>query len=143
MRKLSCVAIGGALLLSLNVKAAEVVKTDRYTLVELSANDYQKDPLAVPVQITFPPTVNTVKEAVHYSLRDSGWEFVTFPEDKALNLTLSRPLPRIHRALGLMSIRDLLQVLVGQTYKPVEDPIRRLYSFDLKESYQGIVKYER
>lgn len=135
-------AVGLGLVVPSFAHAEDVVKTDRYTLVALSANDYEKDPLSVPVSMVFPPTVATVGEAVNYALRDSGWEFVSFPEDKALNLTLSRPLPKIHRGVGLMSIRDLLQVLVGHTYEPVEDPVRRLYSFDLKTSYQGIVSNE-
>ncbi|WP_286984131.1 PFGI-1 class ICE element type IV pilus protein PilL2 [Haliea sp.] len=142
MLKLSASICAGVMLFSGVATAQNVVSTDRYTLLELKANDYERDPLSVPVQMSFPPTVGTVGEAIQYALKHSGWKFVAFPENKALNITLSRPLPKIHRKLGMMPLRDLLQVLVGDTYTPVEDPIRRLYSFDLKDGYRGIVRHE-
>lgn len=137
------VSIGaGVLLVSSGAIAQNVISTDRYTMLELKASDYERDPLSVPVQLSFPPTVRTVGDAIRYALKNSGWELVSFPEDKALNITLSRPLPKIHRKIGIMPLRDLLQVLVGKTYTPVEDPVRRLYSFDLKDTYKGIVQHE-
>lgn len=142
MLKLSVSIGAGLLLVSSGAIAQNVISTDRYTMLELKASDYETDPLSVPVQLSFPPTVRTVGDAIRYTLKNSGWEFVSFPEDKALNITLSRPLPKIHRKIGMMSLRELLQVLVGQTYTPVEDPVRRLYSFDLKDTYKGLVEHE-
>lgn len=142
MHKIGVAICAVVLFFSSGAAAQEVVSTDRYTMLELKASEYEKDPLSVPVQMSFPPTVATVGEAIEYALQHSGWTFVTFPEDRALNITLSRPLPRIHRQLGMMSLRDLLQVLVGYTYTPIEDPVRRLYSFDLKDTYRGIVQHE-
>lgn len=142
MNRLSVSVCVSMMLFSGFASAQNVVNTDRYTMLELKASEYEKDPLSVPVQISFPPTISTVGEAIDFALKNSGWQFVAFPEDKALNITVSRPLPKIHRQLGMMPLRELLQVLVGSTYTPVEDPVRRLYSFDLKDSYKGLVQHE-
>jgi len=120
----------------------ELIQVDRYTSVQLGPTMNESDPLSVAVSIDFPPNVLTVNDAIRYTLRNSGWSFVSFPEDEALNLTIKSRLPKIHRNMGLMSIRDVLNVLVGPAYTSVEDPIRRLVSFDLKKEYEGLVAHD-
>lgn len=127
-------------LLALPAQAAHYVHVDRYTKVLPQPTSFEVDPLSINVQLTFPPTVQTVGEAVNFVLFNSGWMLTDGrATDTALNIMLERPLPLVHRTLSLMSVRDVLQVLVGQHFTPVEDPIRRIYSFDLKQEYRGLV----
>ncbi len=120
---------------------AEMVNTDRYTKVKPQPTAAEADPLDINVQVAFPPHVKTVRDAVQFVLFNSGW-VLAFDEaaDKALVITLERPLPQVHRKMSLMPLRTVLQVLVGEHYTPVEDPIRRIYSFDLKKEFKGLVK---
>ncbi|HDS1208470.1 TPA: hypothetical protein QDZ84_003509 [Shewanella algae] len=130
--------IGIVFTMSFSTEAA-YVKTDRYTYIKPGADSVELDPLSVNVQITFPPNVKTVGDAVRFVLLNSGWVLALDEStDSALQLTMGRPLPQVHRKLSLMPLRTALQVLVGNYYSPVEDPIRRIYSFDIKEEFKGL-----
>lgn len=130
-------------LTSMAAPCSEYIATDRFTLIKPGPSNQEMDPLSVMVQLNFPPSVVTVEDAIVFSLKRSGWEFVTYGEgSNGLSHTLGRPLPRIHRSLSSMSLREALQVLIGQSYLPVEDPVRRLYSFDLKPQFRGLVNDE-
>lgn len=129
-----------SLLLSSVCSANEYVETGRYELTKVAPTSDELDPLSVKIQMSFPPHVVTVREAIEEILKPSGW---ILAEDKsndaALTITLDRPLPEVHRSLSLMPLRTALQVLVGRYFEPVEDPIRRIYTFDLNEDFRGLV----
>ncbi|MCQ8822272.1 hypothetical protein NQT65_18950 [Pseudoalteromonas agarivorans] len=132
----------GIAILSASVHA-EQVATDRYTLITPTPETKEIDPLSVNIQLSFPPSVKTVRDAVNFVLMNSGWVLaLDKSNDEALGITLERPLPQVHRKLSLMPLRTVLQVLVGQYYVPVEDPLRRIYTFDLKDEYKGLVNHD-
>jgi type IV pili sensor histidine kinase/response regulator len=132
----------GIVIISASVHA-EQVATDRYTLVTPTPEAKEIDPLSVNIQLSFPPSVKTVRDAVNFVLMNSGWVLaLDKSNDEALGITLERPLPQVHRKLSLMPLRTVLQVLVGQYYVPVEDPLRRIYTFDLKDEYKGLVNHD-
>jgi type IV pili sensor histidine kinase/response regulator len=138
---LTSIAFGIAIL-SASVYA-EQVATDRYTLITPTPETKEIDPLSVNIQLSFPPSVKTVRDAVNFVLMNSGWVLaLDKSNDEALGITLERPLPQVHRKLSLMPLRTVLQVLVGQYYVPVEDPLRRIYTFDLKDEYKGLVNHD-
>jgi len=138
---LTSIAFGIAIL-SASVHA-EQVATDRYTLITPTPETKEIDPLSVNIQLSFPPSVKTVRDAVNFVLMNSGWVLaLDKSNDEALGITLDRPLPQVHRKLSLMPLRTVLQVLVGQYYVPVEDPLRRIYTFDLKDEYKGLVNHD-
>lgn len=138
---LTSIAFGVAIL-SASVYA-EQVATDRYTLITPTPETKEIDPLSVNIQLSFPPSVKTVRDAVNFVLMNSGWVLaLDKSNDEALGITLERPLPQVHRKLSLMPLRTVLQVLVGQYYVPVEDPLRRIYTFDLKDEYKGLVSHD-
>lgn len=122
---------------------AEQVATDRYTLITPKPDAKEIDPLSVNIQLSFPPSVKTVRDAVSFVLANSGWVLaLDKSNDEALGITLERPLPQVHRKLSLMPLRTVLQVLVGEYFVPVEDPLRRIYTFDLKDEYKGLVNHD-
>jgi len=130
------------LLLTFSV-SAELVQTDRYTLIKPSPTQKELDPLSVNIQVAFPPNIKTVRDALNFVLMQSGWVLaLDKSNDEALSITLDRPLPQVHRKLSLMPLRTVLQVLVGEYFIPVEDPIRRIYTFDLKEDFKRLVKHD-
>ena len=120
--------------------ANEYAEIGRYGLVKLAPSSDELDPLSVNIQMNFAPHIVTVRDAVEEVLKPSGWILAEEnSNDSALTITLDRPLPQVHRSLSLMSLRTVLQVLVGKYYQPVEDPIRRIYTFDLNEEFRGLV----
>lgn len=122
---------------------AEYVQTDRYTLIVPEPDAEEWDPLSVNIQMQFPPAVITVKDAISFVLAPSGYVLADHSEsDSVLSMVLTRPLPQVHRELSLMPVRSALQVLMGRYFVPVEDPIRRLYSFDLHQDYRGLVDHD-
>ena len=123
--------------------SAQMIEIDRYTLMSPEPQAEELDPLSVNVELAFPPNIITVEDAVVFVLENSGWVLaVNESSDNSLSLTLDRPLPKVHRRLSFMPLRSVLQVLVGQYYVPVEDPLRRIYTFDLKDEYMGLVKHD-
>ncbi|MDC5870294.1 hypothetical protein OPW39_15910 [Vibrio europaeus] len=119
---------------------AEYIQTDRYGLELAEPTKEELDPLSITVKINFPPNVVTVRDAIKYVMEPSGWVLADeMANDSALAITLDRPIPQVHRNLSLMPLRTVLQVLVGGYFEPVEDPIRRIYTFDLKEEFRGLI----
>jgi len=130
------------LIFSISAKA-EMVAVDRYTLVSPEPTTKELDPLSVNVELAFPPNIKTVRDALYFVLMNSGWVLaLDKSNDDALAITLERPLPQVHRKLSLMPLRTALQILVGSYFVPVEDPLRRIYTFDLKSEYKGLVDHE-
>lgn len=129
------------LILSTFPAFATQIQTDRYTLITPTPTQHEVDPLSVNIQLAFPPSIKTVRDAVNYVLMNSGWVLALDKStDDALAITLDRPLPQVHRNLSLMPLRSVLQVLVGPHFIPVEDPLRRIYTFDLDDELKGLVQ---
>lgn len=119
------------------------VQTDRYTIITPKPTADELDPLSVNVELTFPPGVITVGDALKHVLDKSGWVLaLAQSNDAALQITMDRPLPQVHRKMSLMPLRTVLQVLVGKHYVPVEDPLRRIYTFDLEYNMRGLVNHD-
>ncbi|MBL4262832.1 hypothetical protein [Vibrio fluvialis] len=141
-----CLFILMLALFSTFVQATEntsLVRTDRYSLETLTPSQAELDPLSVTVQMNFPPHVYTVRDAVQMVMEPSGWVLAEDKaNDSALTIVLDRPLPEVHRRLSKMPLRTVLQVLVGQYFEPVEDPIRRIYTFDLNSQFRGLLDVE-
>ena len=142
MLKTKSLLVLGVVSMALNATAGQI-QTDRYTLVTPKPAQDELDPLSVNIELTFPPGVSTVGDALEHVLSKSGWVLaLDKSNDEALKITMGRPLPQVHRKMSLMPLRTVLQVLVGQHYVPVEDPLRRIYTFDLKDNMKGLVNHD-
>ncbi len=123
-------AVYGMLLLALGAQSGEVA-VSRYTAVSSAPSALQRDPLAAPVVSMLPASVRTVGAAIEQLLAPSGYRLsmplAVDPERSAL---FALPLPEVHRALGALPLRTALQVLAGPAFILVEDPVRRLVSFE-------------
>lgn len=118
------------------------IKTDRYTLVKLAPSVSLVEPLKTVVQIKFPGAVVTVGDAINYMLDESGYRVV----DKGartveMEIMLSNALPAVQRDLtkSPMTIKSVLEVLAGPAFRVVQDPLRRLVTFELKNEYRGLI----
>jgi len=93
-----------------------VVRSGRYTLVELEPTAAQRDLLLQVVEVALPQGVQaTVGDGLRHVLKRSGWRLC---EETAVVKELGAlPLPAAHRYLGPMTVRDVLLTLAGSAWE--------------------------
>lgn len=106
------------------------MQVGRYSLWQVAPTEGQAEPLAVMVAVRFPKPVQTVGDAVHHLLDDSGYRLAGTP-GSASHLLLAQPLPGVHRALGPLRLDQALQTLAGPVFRLVQDPLHRRIAFEL------------
>ena len=121
-------------LTALASQSASVTQINRYATVDNKPLAAQINPLLAVQQMHFPLQVHTIGEAVEWWLQYSGFKLVSKDkQSKNLQEIFSQPLPQIDRNLGPLSVKDGLEVLVGQQFfKLVADPLKRQVNFQLK-----------
>jgi len=93
-----------------------VVRSGRYTLVELEPTVVQRDLLLQVVEVALPQGVQaTVGDGLRHVLKRSGWRLC---EETAAVMALDAlPLPAAHRYLGPMTVRDAVLTLAGSAWE--------------------------
>lgn len=129
-------AIAMGCVLAISVRAEESI-VHGYALITPEATEVQKDVLSVVITLKFPDTVQTVGEAIQFLLERSGYRLASGVfADPWMPTLMHLPLPQAHRALGPIHLRNALQILAGDTWYLVEDPVNRLVSFDLNPRFR-------
>ena len=140
-RRLTMLILLGFFLSKLSLANESITQTGRYLTVSNHPKISQIDLLSQSIQIRFPEKVQTVGDAVNYILRFSGYGLIAENKmDKALEVTLAKPLPIIDRELGPMPLKEGLAILVGSAFYLYQDPVNRVVDFKLKPAYQKFVK---
>ncbi|ASQ47015.1 PFGI-1 class ICE element type IV pilus protein PilL2 [Legionella clemsonensis] len=114
--------------------AANVTQVNRYATVANKPLAAQIDPLLAIQQVHFPQEVQTIGQAVEWWLRFSGFSLVSKEKQpESLQTVMHQALPQIDRNLGPLTVKDGLEVLVGQqSFTLIEDPLLRQVNFKLK-----------
>lgn len=112
------------------------IQTGRYTVIAPVPLPEQSQLLDVVISVTLPEEeVYTVGQGIRYLLKRSGYQLVNANQLSAdVLLLFSRPIPRVHRHLGPMTLRQALNTLATPAFRLVEDPVHRFISFTLKET---------
>jgi len=109
----------------------------RYSFANTEPTRAQRDLLAVIIELRFPTSLRTVGDALNTLLLNSGYRLADLDSsDPLLPVLLNSTLPAVQRKLGPISLRSALTVLAGPTWRLVVDPVHRLVSFDLKDTYK-------
>tara|TARA_R110002124_G_scaffold5786_5_gene36308 strand:- start:932 stop:1276 length:345 start_codon:yes stop_codon:yes gene_type:complete len=91
----------------------------------------QRDLLSVTRAITIPGDIESVGEAFHWMLRDSGYrlaaDVVLSEEAKAM---LELPLPAVHRRFEPMPLQTVMGLMIGPAFHLIQDPVHRLIAFE-------------
>ncbi|WP_084585273.1 PFGI-1 class ICE element type IV pilus protein PilL2 [Paraburkholderia ginsengisoli] len=104
-----------------------VIRSGRYTLVELGADAGQHDLLQQVVDITMPGAVSaTIGDALRYLLLRSGYRLC---EDASAGPPYALPLPAVDLRLGPMTLREALQTLAGPAWQLQSDDSTRTICF--------------
>ncbi|CAJ9219502.1 putative pilL protein [Burkholderia pseudomallei] len=104
-----------------------VVRYGRYTLIELTPDDDQRDLMRQIIDLAIPFSANaTVGDALHYVLRRSGYRLCDARADTTAVL-YALPLPAAHEHLGPIMLHDALQLLAGPRWTlHVDDATREV-----------------
>lgn len=109
-------------------KPHPVVRSGRYTLVELMPGAAQQDLLLQVIDISIPGTMSaTVGDALRYLLLRSGYQLCDAQGDASTLYAL--PLPAAHFHLGPVFVRDALQTLAGSAWHLQVDEVVRQVCF--------------
>ena len=114
--------------------APEVVRYDRYRLVDISPSQAQRYPLEQIVHLRIPASVSpTVGDALHYALRDSGYRLCT--SDGQANRLYRLPLPAVQYQMGPVRLNVALQILAGPAWQLLVDDVQREVCYRLRPEY--------
>ena len=114
--------------------AANVTQINRYATVANKPLAAQINPLLAVQQVHFPQEVKTIGQAIEWWLRLSGFSLISKEKQpESLHAVMRQALPQIDRTLGPLTVKDGLEVLVGQqSFALIEDLLLRQVNFKLK-----------
>ena len=136
---LALVLLGSLISRTVSGGDLEPVRVGRYSAIVPGPSPEQADPLAVPVHVAFPHSVQTVGRAVERVLPPSGFRLASLSAScPSLSALLDLPLPAVHRTLGPMRLDEALKTLAGPAHTLVIDPVHRLVSFELRQRYASL-----
>ncbi|MCU7799693.1 MAG: pili assembly chaperone [gamma proteobacterium symbiont of Lucinoma myriamae] len=117
-----------------------VVQTDRYSAIEPEPTIGQESPLQTMITINYPGQLSTVGQAISYTLKRSGYRLAQqHAHDPNMTVLMSLPLPEVHRQLGPMTVKQVLNILSGAVFMLVLDPVHRYVSFEVVPEYRSLV----
>ncbi len=129
----------GVTVISEPVSAAELSVTalntqtqiSRYSTMAAQPSVGQRDLLSVTRSITIPNDTESVGDALHWLLRDTGYrvaaDAVLSEEAKTM---LELPLPAVHRRFEPMPLQTVIGLMIGPAFHLIQDPVHRLIAFE-------------
>lgn len=119
------------------------VQTNRYTYIHTAPTALQKDLLSVVIDIQFPQSIKNVGQAISLLLKSSGYRLGDKDNDNISQYYLyTLPLPEVQRILGPIELRDALYLLGGNGFEANIDPIKRVVSYRLIDTYASTITNE-
>lgn len=91
----------------------------------------QRDVFMQTLHLHFDANVKTVGDAVEVLLKLAGYTLAP-AKNSALTMTLSKPLPLIQRELHDMTLKEGLQILVGDAFHFQQNPMNRTVDFKIR-----------
>lgn len=142
-KKLKIFTLGGLLCLSnlcfSDMKFSNTESVGRYLSVIVGPRNDQKNLLEQQNKIKFPEDVLTIKEAVQFTLKFSGYNLA---RNRAMNwpaqVMLNQALPEIDRIFGPMTLLQMLITLSGRGFYLLVDPVHRLIAYKIKPNYSQL-----
>jgi len=125
-------SIGPAAIASPGVATSQDVQVGRYRSMVAGPEAAQVDLLSAVITHQFDEDIRTVGEAVEDLLEGSGYRLPRAKLAETYRVHLfALPLPDVQRQLGPITRRNALELLSGDAFRLVVDPVYRLVSFEL------------
>ncbi|AEF05683.1 PilL protein [Alteromonas naphthalenivorans] len=121
------------------------VKESRYVAQWIGPTESQLDVMESVLRLIVPEQVTTVGSAIQYLLKPYGYQLDDKTDDEEsldFYVLLTRPLPEPHRTFDPISLYDALEVLGGDSYEVVINPVLRTVRYRLKPGLQDYVSEE-
>ena len=118
---------------SIAVGTSDESRLARYTTTVAEPTTEQLHVLDTTVSVAFSEKHKTVGDAVRYVLKPNGYRLAAIESIPDMAVLLALPLPAVHRKMGPMKLRVLLETLAGPSWQLVEDPVARVIGFELCE----------
>ncbi|ECC2947622.1 response regulator [Salmonella enterica subsp. enterica] len=116
--------------------APEVVRYDRYLLINTRPNQAQRNPLHQIVNINLPLNLKlTVGDAFTWLLKQSGYSLCV--DDHPTQFLAGKPLPLSQYRLGPMRLEEALKTLAGPGWLMQTDVLNREVCFHLNTPGTG------
>ncbi|VTP17339.1 hypothetical protein PUATCC27989T_05340 [Phytobacter ursingii] len=113
----------------------EVVRYDRYLLIDTSPSAAQRAPLEQTIDIRIPASLSpTVADAMRYALRQSGYSLCSTTQ--ANRVLYNQKLPAVHYQQGPMRLSQALQILAGEAWQLEVDSVQRIVCHSLRDGYR-------
>ncbi len=114
------------------------IQTGRYSSIRPKPDPAQIDLLQVIIRVTIPEEIRTIGQTIPYLLKRSGYHLVPqHAEQSELAAFFNKPLPRVHRHIGPMTLEDALKILTAPTFILYKDAVQRQISYELDPYYVG------
>ena len=108
-----------------------LTQIDRYSVIAVRPTAGQRDLLSVTRAITIPGDIESVGEAFHWMLRDSGYRLATDTVlSEEVRAMLELPLPAVNRRFEPMPLQTVLGLMIGPAFHLIQDPVHRLIAFE-------------
>ncbi len=125
-------SIGPAAVASPCVAHSHDIQIGRYQSMAAGPEAVQLDLLSAVITHQFDKDIRTVGEAVEDLLKGSGYRLLSAQLAESYRVHLfALPLPDVQRQLGPITRRDALEIVSGEAFRLVVDPVYRLVSFEL------------
>lgn len=125
---------GSAALASPCVATSPDVQVGRYQTITAGPDAVQENLLANVITTEFPDDVRNIGEAVQHLLEGSGYRLLSAKLAARERVHLfALPLPEVQRRLGPITLQQALELLSGEGFRLVVEPVYRLVSFELVE----------
>ncbi|MDG0300257.1 response regulator [Klebsiella quasipneumoniae] len=116
--------------------APEVVRYDRYLLINTRPDEAQRNPLHQIVNINLPLNLKlTVGDAFTWLLKQSGYSLCV--DDHPTQFLAGKPLPLSQYRLGPMRLEEALKMLAGPSWLMQTDVLNREVCFHLNTPGTG------
>ncbi|MGO0119348.1 response regulator [Citrobacter freundii] len=116
--------------------APEVVRYDRYLLINTHPDEAQRNPLHQIVNINLPLNLKlTVGDAFAWLLKQSGYSLCI--DDHPTQFLAGKPLPLSQYRLGPMRLEEALKTLAGPSWLMQADVLNREVCFHLNTPGTG------
>jgi conjugative transfer region protein (TIGR03748 family) len=127
-------SVGHAAIASPCVAPSRDFQVGRYQSITIGTEAVQLNLLANVITHEFPDDVHTIGEAVHDLLESTGYRLLNAELAATERVHLfALPLPDVQRRLGPLTLQEALELLSGEAFRLVVDPVYQLVSFELMD----------
>lgn len=115
---------------NISVEPREIKKLSRYTNTYVDKNVEQANPLKTVISIKYPAQIIRISQALNYALNESGYTLLSPTNTSSITrIMYDLELPKTHREFNQQTLESVLQILAGNAFLMLVDPIKREVSF--------------